>query len=262
VPKPYAVSIEIKPLPEEAWVRVAEEMSQKAIFAAKLLAGEMPQNIEEAFKAVGMSLFPESSKDIKTDCSCPDSANPCKHIAAVYYVLAEEFDRDPFMIFNLRGRTKDEITSSLRKIRTVDAPQEIPQVEVVSMQPEVPLSTTDFWKEGELESFSVNISKPEVSAAIIKRLGAPQFWDSGEDFSKTMGKLYEKVSERAIRNAYGEGEDEVKEGILKGEKKAEKKEVMKEERKAEKKEVVKEERKPEKKDISSIMRAKKRGGWK
>src|SRR5659263_607735 len=75
----------------------------------------MPQNIEEAFKAVNVGLFPESSKYIKTDCSCPDNANPCKHIAAVYYILAEEFDRDPFMLFNLRGRTKEDITVSLRK---------------------------------------------------------------------------------------------------------------------------------------------------
>lgn len=221
VPKPYSVSIEIKPFQAEAWAQVTEEMSQKAVFAAKLLAGEMPQNIEEAFKASGMSLFPESSKDIKTDCSCPDSANPCKHIAAVYYILAEEFDRDPFMIFNLRGRTKDEITVSLRKIRTVDTPQEKAPLEVVPVQEEIPLSTTDFWKEGELESFSVNISRPEVSAAIIKRLGAPQFWDSREDFNKTMGRFYEEVSERAIQNAYGETEEMPKA------KKAEKKSVRK-----------------------------------
>src|SRR5659263_108254 len=97
-PKPYSVLIEVKSFSEAEWEKAIEEMSEKAVFAAKLLAGEMPQNIEEAFKSAGMSLFPASSKDIKTDCSCPDSANPCKHIAAVYYILAEEFDRDPFML--------------------------------------------------------------------------------------------------------------------------------------------------------------------
>src|SRR3990172_12645616 len=142
--KPYSVKIEMKPLADEAWNKVLEEMSQKAIFAAKLLAGEMPQNIEEAFDATGMSLFPESSKDIKTDCSCPDSANPCKHIAAVYYILAEEFDRDPFMLFKLRGKTKDEISSSLRKKRTVDTEKasesEVRATEKAIEQKEVPLS--------------------------------------------------------------------------------------------------------------------------
>lgn len=129
VSKPYSVIIEIKPLTGEAWTKATEEMARKAIFAAKLLAGEMPQNIEEAFKAVGVPIFPESSKDIKTDCSCPDSANPCKHIAAVYYILAEEFDRDPFMLFNLRGRTKEEITVSLRQKRAGDKKPHEPQKE-------------------------------------------------------------------------------------------------------------------------------------
>ena len=101
VNKPYFVTIEIKPLTEGAWDHVIEEMSQKAIFAAKLLAGEMPDDIEGAFEAADVSLFPEKSKDIKTHCSCPDSANPCKHIAALYYILAEEFDRDPFMIYRI-----------------------------------------------------------------------------------------------------------------------------------------------------------------
>ena len=205
VSKPYSVIIEVKPLTGEAWAKATGEMSQKAIFAAKLLAGEMPQNIEEAFKTVGVSLFPESSKDIRTDCSCPDSANPCKHIAAVYYILAEEFDRDPFMLFSLRGRTKEEITVLLRKNRIGDEkPQQ--EHEGTEKSGDVPLSTEDFWGGGELESFSVNISRPDVPAAIIKRLGTPQFWDSKEDFSKKMEKYYEEVSRKAIESAYGEAQ--------------------------------------------------------
>ncbi|MFZ3168920.1 MAG: SWIM zinc finger family protein [Candidatus Methanoperedens sp.] len=203
VSKPYSVIIEIKPLTGEAWTKATEEMARKAIFAAKLLAGEMPQNIEEAFKAVGVPLFPESSKDIKTDCSCPDSANPCKHIAAVYYILAEEFDRDPFMLFNLRGRTKEEITVSLRQKRVEDEKPHEPQKETEKPK-DIPLSTDDFWGGGELESFSVNISSPDVPAAIIKRLGTPQFWDSKENFNKKMEKYYEEISRKAIETAYGE----------------------------------------------------------
>jgi uncharacterized Zn finger protein len=203
--KPYDVEIEIKSFSEKEWEKAIEEMSGKAVFAAKLLAGEMPQNIEEAFKSAGMSLFPASSKDIKTDCSCPDSANPCKHIAAVYYILAEEFDRDPFMLFNLRGRTKDEITVSLRKKRVGDEKPQEPQEVKVHIQPEVPLSADGFWGGGELESFSVNISAPDVPAAIIKRLGTPQFWDSKEDFNKKMEKYYKEISRKAIESAYGDG---------------------------------------------------------
>ncbi|NJD78059.1 MAG: hypothetical protein FIB08_13375 [Candidatus Methanoperedens sp.] len=206
VAEPYRVIIEIKPLIDKEWNDVLEEMSGKAIFAAKLLAGEMPQNIEEAFEAASISLFPESSKDIKTDCSCPDSANPCKHIAAVYYILAEEFDRDPFMLFKLRGRTKEDITASLRKMRTADSASRLevqPSGEILEKK-EAPVSVDNFWAGEGLESFSVNISPPGVSAAIIKRLGTPEFWDSKDDFGRMMSKLYGDISQRAIDTAYGE----------------------------------------------------------
>jgi uncharacterized Zn finger protein len=204
VKKPYSVTIEIKPITEKSWDFVTEEMSQKAIFAAKLLAGEMPDDIEEAFEAEDISLFPEKSKDIKTHCSCPDSANPCKHIAALYYILAEEFDRDPFMIFKLRGRTKDEIISALRHKRTDESLPEPEGLPGGAEQKEVALSMDDFWEGKESESFCVNISPPEVSAAVIKRLGTPQFWDSKDDFLKKMGGYYEEISRRAIETAYGE----------------------------------------------------------
>ncbi len=217
VSKPYFVTIEIKPITKGAWDHVIEEMSHKAIFAAKLLAGEMPDDIEDAFEAADVSLFPGRSKDIKTHCSCPDSANPCKHIAALYYILAEDFDRDPFMIFELRGRTKDDITAALRKQRTVDdesqpEPEALPAGEDAE-QEEAALSMDDFWEAGESESFSVNISPPDVSAAVIKRLGTPQFWDSKEDFVEKMGGYYDEISRRAIETAYGE-----KTGAKKGKK--------------------------------------------
>ncbi len=206
--EPYSVIIKIEPLIDKEWDDVMKEMSGKAIFAAKLLAGEMPQNIEEAFDAASISLFPESSKDIETDCSCPDSANPCKHIAAVYYILAEEFDRNPFMLFLLRGRTKDDVTASLRKMRTAGNDC-VSQLEVrpsgdMLDKKEIPLSVDNFWAGDELGSFSVNISAPDVSAAIIKRLGAPEFWDSKEDFGKMMSSYYENICRHAIDTAYGE----------------------------------------------------------
>src|SRR6266480_3513331 len=73
----------------------------------------MPQDIEEAFRAQKLSLFPEKLRDLATECSCPDYSNPCKHIAAVYYLLGEEFDRDPFLIFKLRGMTREDLLGLL-----------------------------------------------------------------------------------------------------------------------------------------------------
>src|SRR5258708_16891111 len=123
-PKPYKVEIRFKTLSDQDWENVTEAMASQAIFAAKLLAGEMPKNIEEAFGAVKLSLFPIALKELETSCSCPDWANPCKHIAAVYYLLAERFDEDPFLIFKLRGRTKEQIIEVLRGKRAATLPAE------------------------------------------------------------------------------------------------------------------------------------------
>ncbi len=123
-PKPYDVEIKLKPLSDKDWDKVTDAMATQAIFVAKLLAGEMPTNIEEAFAAAKVSLFPTSTRELVTDCSCPDWANPCKHIAAVYYILAERFDEDPFLIFKLRGRSKEEIIQTLRSKRAETLPIE------------------------------------------------------------------------------------------------------------------------------------------
>ncbi|MDV2992384.1 MAG: hypothetical protein N4J56_002038 [Chroococcidiopsis sp. SAG 2025] len=117
-PEPYKVSLSLEKFDDDQWGYVVETMSQKAVYAAKLLAGEMPQNIEEVFTANGLSLFPFTLSEVKSRCSCPDKANPCKHVAAVYYQLGDRFSEDPFVLFQLRGRTKDEVLTSLREFRS------------------------------------------------------------------------------------------------------------------------------------------------
>lgn len=206
VPKPYSVSIELKPFTAKEWNKITDAMAQKAVFAAKLLAGEMPHNIEEAFGGAALSLFPISSKDLKTDCSCPDAANPCKHIAAVHYILAEEFDRDPFMLFKLRGQTQKEITAILRKKRVKhnennNEQETIPYSEEISQKEKEPFSIHNFWIGKEVDSFSVDLTAPPVPAAILKRLGTPQFWDSKKDFTKLMSEYYNTISTCALEMA-------------------------------------------------------------
>jgi uncharacterized Zn finger protein len=112
-PTPYAVSIRLRALPEKDWARVEAALASRAAFLAKLLAGEMPTDIEEAFADCRLSLFPTTADDLVTRCTCPDSSNPCKHIAATYYLLAEAFDDDPFLILAWRGRNRDQLLARL-----------------------------------------------------------------------------------------------------------------------------------------------------
>lgn len=114
-PRPYRVTMRIETLTDATWKKVIKVMAGRADFAARLLAGEMPADIEQVFVTAGCHLFPTSSRELRAECSCPDWANPCKHIAAVHYVLAREFDRDPFLLFELRGRSREALLEALRE---------------------------------------------------------------------------------------------------------------------------------------------------
>ncbi len=115
--KPYRVLIEIRVFSAAEWNAAETVMASSAVFMAKLLAGDMPEEIEEAFVEASGSLFPVSADGFESACSCPDWENPCKHIAAVYFLLAEAFDDDPFLIFAWHGRDKTELLSGLRARR-------------------------------------------------------------------------------------------------------------------------------------------------
>jgi uncharacterized Zn finger protein len=115
--RPYQVRIGVLPLTTAQWRRVQDRLASQALFRAKLLAGEMPREIEEVFAECGTPLFPRSPADLDMHCSCPDWEVPCKHLAAVCYVLAEEFDRDPFGMLAWRGKARDELLAALRQIQ-------------------------------------------------------------------------------------------------------------------------------------------------
>ena len=115
--RPYQVRIGVLPLTTAQWRRVMKQLASQALFRAKLLAGEMPHEIEEVFSECGTPLFPRSAADLDMHCSCPDWGVPCKHLAAVCYVLAEEFDRDPFAMLAWRGKGRDKLLTALRQIQ-------------------------------------------------------------------------------------------------------------------------------------------------
>ncbi len=113
-PVPYQVRIGVLPLTTAQWRRVIEALRAQALFRAKLLAGEMPHEIEQVFADCGTPLFPRSARDLDLFCSCPDWGVPCKHLAAVCYVLAERFDDDPFGMLAWRGRDRADLLAALR----------------------------------------------------------------------------------------------------------------------------------------------------
>ncbi len=113
-PNPYRVTLKVAPLTAAQWQKVESRLAAQALFRARLLAGEMPAEIEQVFAEAGTPLFPESSRDLTMDCNCPDWGYPCKHVAAVCYVLAEAFDDDPFAMLAWRGKSRDDLLAALR----------------------------------------------------------------------------------------------------------------------------------------------------
>jgi len=199
--KPYNITIGLPALTEKQWDKAIEAMAGQAIFAAKLLAGEMPQDIEDAFKAAGVPLFPKSAEDIDAECSCPDFANPCKHIAAVYYLLGEQFDEDPFLLFVLRGRTKDEIIESLRALRADSIADESgePTATPESVPALADLLATFYQAGDELQRLTPSIAAPEIDSPLLRRLGAPP-----ANTYADLQTLYRAMTAHALNKVFGE----------------------------------------------------------
>ena len=202
---PYKVSIQIAPLTDAEWDKVFDALAEQAIFTAQLLAGEMPPDIEQAFEAAKVSLFPTRRNDLQTDCSRPDYANPCKHVAATHYILGERFDEDPFLIFRLRGRSQEQVMEALRQRRAGDAEieEELEEPEIV-----VPLEeqVAQFWEfSAPIEGFSVSIRSPAIKMPLLKRLGKASFV-SAPGIEVILSAAYQSISKKAIETAYQDSE--------------------------------------------------------
>lgn len=111
----YTTVIEFQSISAAKWAAAIAFIASKASLISRLLLNEIPDNIENAFVTLGLNLLPRSQKDFDTHCSCPDWSNPCKHIAGVYYRIAAELDRDPFLLFELRGLSRDDLHIELAK---------------------------------------------------------------------------------------------------------------------------------------------------
>ena len=194
--RPYAVRVSIRTIDPKDWERLRQALADQPVIAATLLAGRMPENIEDSFRAVGLSMFPETGDDLETDCSCPDWSNPCKHIAAVYLLLGEEFDRDPFLIFRMRGMNREELLGEefRQSARTLDGPPLVPEP--------LPEDPDTFWVNplpALMETDHIGpATAPRINAAIPRQLGKFPFWQGEQELAAALEEIYQAASERAV----------------------------------------------------------------
>lgn len=210
----FAVSLNLEVFEPKVWNQIMQTMSQQALFAAQLLNGEMPRDIDRLFRGCGKSLFPVSSHDIDADCSCDDWSSPCRHVAATHYVLGEALDRDPFLLFELRGRSKEQVLAGLNQLRTqggaaAAAPAAtVPESVSVAAQA-VPLSVLSIlnFERGATAppALSFNFDNAPDSGALLRSLGKPSSWLVPESPQVLLGEALLQARRLACELAAGNG---------------------------------------------------------
>ena len=199
---PYRVTIHVPPLDPPEWRRVGAAIAARAAFSAKLLGGQMPDDIEEAFTASGIPLFPLPKADLRTDCSCPDWSNPCKHVAAVYYLIGEEIDRDPFLLFRLRGMPRDGLVALLADSGAAAGEAE-PEV---GAEP-LPTDPAAFWRGTAPAPASpppTPVPGGAIGLALVRRMGNLPFWRAVQPMTEALEPAYVIAARRAPQWLDGE----------------------------------------------------------
>jgi uncharacterized Zn finger protein len=188
--EPYDVAIGIDAIDEPTWAAIEEALAAQAVFRARLLAGEMPPEIEDVFGAFGIPLFPGASGDMHIMCSCPDWGEPCKHAAAVLYLLAEAFDDDPFLILAWNGRTKERLLASLRRLDAADAAETADPLEIE----ETPIAERldDFWTPAAVRDRPP--APPMPPGLLLKLLDPPKVKVRRKELTEVLRPAYEALS--------------------------------------------------------------------
>jgi uncharacterized Zn finger protein len=193
-PDPYEVTLGIDVIDEPDWADIEEALASRAVFRAQLLAGDMPHEIESVFAEFGIPLFPKSGDDLHMMCDCMDWGDPCKHTAAVLYVLAEAFDDDPFLVLAWNGRTKEELLTALRR----QPPAAPPPVDVKAE----PLSAEHFWTPATgLARLRERRPAPAVPPGLLLQLlDPPKVKIRRRDLTDVLGPVYEALADSAQRD--------------------------------------------------------------
>lgn len=194
-PRPYQVRLELNRLRRETWGRILHQLVGKATFLAQLLEGHLPPEIEEVFFSAGARLFPHGDVDVRARCNCPDPVAPCKHVAALNYALAEALQRDPFLLFAMRGKSRDQFLQDLREMRGRDR-QNAPVAPVNE-------DLGEFWRMGRLAESVLRPtgwSMGNDPARLLQSLGEPQLEGIREGlFLPMLEATYRQVAESMRR---------------------------------------------------------------
>lgn len=201
----FAVSLKLEEFDAKTWNQIILNMHRQAFFVAQLLNGEMPREINNLFRTCGKSLFPVNSHDIDSDCGCDDWSNPCKHVAATHYVLGEALDSDPFLLFELRGRSKEQVLAALSNLRSAgNIATQAAVVESIASVALNALSPTAFEQGATaLPALHFEFDTAVAAGALLTSLGKPNSWPLHETPAELLAPALAQAREYAHAIAGG-----------------------------------------------------------
>ena len=201
-PTPYRVKINFEIIPDETWEKIVKELSTRLDYIIELLEGSLPQEIVTIFENNGYSLFPDSTQGLDSTCSCPDKAIPCKHIAAVILYLARVLDYNPFLLLELRGKSKEEILVDLslsQPIESRDESEEVSLKNKIEFKFNVPKiyieDITELYSGTDEYTIGFDIKKPGKIIETLENLGIPQNMEN-KAFEIVLRAIYRKITSK------------------------------------------------------------------
>lgn len=203
----YEVRLQIKPLDDATWQKIVRHLASQALYSARLLAGEMPAEVAAVFASLDAPLFPAADA-LEASCTCPDWEVPCKHIAALYYLLAEKFEENPFLLFLARGRSKEQVLDQLRQERQLlqqrPAPaageEEGPEEEAPATPPLAAQLERFYTFDLAGDEMPFHIAPPATPMPHLRRLGRPSFTEI--DLEALLAPIYQTLTEKALHWAF------------------------------------------------------------
>lgn len=216
------VEIRFTPWSETQWLAAVDAMAEQAIFAAQLLAGELPPELDGLLNEAGAPLLPARANEVAVTCHSPACATgKCRHAAVIFAQLGEALTDDPWMLLRMRGRDQTQVLAALRKVRTKPAesgqtrtptaPTSAPgrfhrnPAEATAQDDVPPLSAelANFWGVAKnLEGYRPHFNEPKVDAVLLRRLGPLPFSSAEDDIYEDLAAIYRRVTATAMRRAF------------------------------------------------------------
>ena len=208
-PTPYRVKIKFDPILEEGWAKILKKLANKIINLIELLDGSLPEDIIAIFDESEYSLFPDASQGFNATCSCPDTAIPCKHIAAVILYIARVLDYNPLLLLELRGKSKNEILNDLSLVqdgKSTKGSEEVSTTKNGKFKfnlPEVSIQDlSDKQKGSGIDDFSIGfkLKKPGKIIETLENLGVPQNIEN-KAFEIVLRAIYRTITSKIYESS-------------------------------------------------------------